>query len=126
MRFELRLLCIASLLLLLVALFGPKQAIAEVRRSMDGPFTLVSGRNGNVDDGKPVRVRYLWSRITKDSARWGGPFRSTAVGPERPTGSWTCCASASAAPPAPGAHFDFFFAFADACFVSACLGAVSL
>ena len=173
MRFELRLLCIASLLLLLVALFGPKQAIAEVRRGMDGPFTLVSGRgdfdflagswevlnrrlkvrhagsrdwdefrgrasmrpilgglgnvdeisfptkgwsgvtlrlfnpqtgqwsiywvnsrdgvmlppvvgsfrNGvgeffgdDVDDGKPVRVRYLWSRITKDSARWEQAF----------------------------------------------------
>jgi hypothetical protein len=28
----------------------------------------------DIDGGRPVRVRYLWSRITKDAARWEQAF----------------------------------------------------
>jgi hypothetical protein len=46
-----------------------------VGRFADGVGTFYGD---DVDDGTPVRVRYIWSRITPTSARWEQAFSTDA------------------------------------------------
>ena len=57
MRFELRLFVIAALIFVLVALACHSQAIAEVRRGLDGPGSIAPARK---DFELCPRLRALW------------------------------------------------------------------
>src|ERR1700682_5729841 len=102
MRFELRLFAIAALLLAVIAASCQRQSIAEVRRGVmpwereapnvsrarDFDFLVGSWEIANrrlkqrhvgscgddTDDGRPVRVRFLWRVIGKDTAHWEQAF----------------------------------------------------